>query len=243
MNTNAFGVVHKSWRMGFNGSTNDDFIPVTQMTPQERRKNLVYLKRRKDAQRHGTVFNDSIVHGYGKPYQGRGKVVPTSGLVDPFAVHWAERTNAKMRTAVNRGMNREPVSAPRARVLNEDAAHAGRRWTPWMPHEQKEIVRSAQREGIKREQQRAAQAKAAKQRPKVHKPNRTMRPPAPIRNVAQQMHSAVIKPKNPVMWVPHISGRQARIGGAVAGVGAVVGGLALGRQRKTDRNGVYRWNG
>ena len=106
----AFGVVYKSWKAGFPGSKDDDFIPVTQMSPEDRSTNLQRLRMRRYMR-----DNPSMVD---KP---RGSIV-TGGDPNDHTMKIIERQHDKYETAIQRARHGKKSSPLRHPILDYHTA-------------------------------------------------------------------------------------------------------------------------
>lgn len=106
----AFGVVYKSWKAGFPGSKDDDFIPVTQMSPEDRSTNLQRLRMRRYMR-----DNPSMVD---KP---RGSIV-TGGDPNDHTMKIIERQQDKYETSIQRARHGKKTSPLRHPILDYHTA-------------------------------------------------------------------------------------------------------------------------
>mgnify|MGYP000962585139 CR=1 FL=1 len=106
----AFGVVYKSWKAGFPGSKDDDFIPVTQMSPEDRSTNLQRLRMRRYMR-----DNPSMVD---KP---RGSIV-TGGDPNDHTMKIIERQRDKYETSIQRARHGKKTSPLRHPILDYHTA-------------------------------------------------------------------------------------------------------------------------
>lgn len=107
----AFGVVHKSFKVGFPGSKDEDFIPVTQMSPEDRKANLEALRGR----RFYSQNPDKYMTSYGRPISERPSILRGKSTVNQEKLAWVKRQARKHRTAYRRvgdGQKTSPVRTP-----------------------------------------------------------------------------------------------------------------------------------
>ena len=213
MEHNPFGVVHKSFGPGFEG-----YVLPTDLTPQQRKQQITALRNMREARQQGKTIPVSI--------HGINANKPTA-LTD-YAVMY----NEKAQTALRRRREKKKTSPPKRAPIRVNEAQKGKVVRLHDPGKLEAILRTPVRPG-----QQAKTTPAPTPRGQGVRFHASQYSPMPSRY--QPGYSGPKSVRNAF----RMSGKSKKAIGVTALAALGGGGIFLRNQRKTDRKGVYRWNG